>query len=482
MDKYYNGIVKIFNKGTNFNFKDPFNNYNTFSSTGTGFFIKIDQLSGDNIFIITAAHVVENYDTIHISIPKYGEKLFDAELFLACSDYDVAYLKVDIKKYGLEEIVSNISYTLGDSDKLSIGDPVNTLGFPQDALNLLYTSGHISGIRDQYIQTDTALNPGNSGGPLFWKDQIVGVNSAIITESNNASLVIPINLFHLVNGYIIKQINAGKEVKKIYNMPTMGLTYQALSGICSENHECNNGIFVNRVIKGCNAYNAGMRVGMIIYRIDDHEIDRKGNTQLDWFKYGKLKLENIIRRKVPGDTINCYCYDLSKKEKLSKPITFKLNDTSVCPIRDYYYPLEKPDYEVFFGMILMDLSKKHFFDEEHEEEMPNPLLYHLGKYSVTKGGVYIAKILPNSQLLDYDSIRENMLVLSINGYPVYNMLEFRKTIIGLSRKGVKELLFLTDRNIVVNINTKDILTKEEYNRQKYNYKKSDFHKTLETLI
>ena len=356
------------------------------------------------------------------------------------------------------------------------------MGFPQDALNLLYTSGHISGIRDQYIQTDTALNPGNSGGPLFWKDQIVGVNSAIITESNNASLVIPINLFHLVNGYIIKQINAGKEVKKIYNMPTMGLTYQALSGICSENHECNNGIFVNRVIKGCNAYNAGMRVGMIIYRIDDHEIDRKGNTQLDWFKYGKLKLENIIRRKVPGDTINCYCYDLSKKEKLSKPITFKLNDTSVCPIRDYYYPLEKPDYEVFFGMILMDLSKKHFFDEEHEEEMPNPLLYHLGKYSVTKGGVYIAKILPNSQLLDYDSIRENMLVLSINGYPVYNMLEFRKTIIGLSRKGVKELLFLTDRNIVVNINTKDILTKEEYNRQKYNYKKSDFHKTLETLI
>ena len=43
MDKYYNGIVKIFNKGTNFNFKDPFNNYNTFSSTGTGFFIKLDQ-------------------------------------------------------------------------------------------------------------------------------------------------------------------------------------------------------------------------------------------------------------------------------------------------------------------------------------------------------------------------------------------------------------------------------------------------------
>ena len=120
MDKYYNGIVKIFNKGTNFNYSDPFNNYDSFASTGTGFFIKIKELSKNNIFIITAAHVVENFDTIQISIPKYGEKLFDVDVFLACSDYDIAYLKIDIEKYELGSIIKGITYTLGDSDKLSI--------------------------------------------------------------------------------------------------------------------------------------------------------------------------------------------------------------------------------------------------------------------------------------------------------------------------------------------------------------------------
>lgn len=482
MEKYYNSVVKIFNKGVNFNYGDPLNNYDNFASTGTGFFIKINELDKNNIYIITAAHVVENYDTIQISIPKYGEKLFDVELFLACNDYDIAYLKIDIEKNDLQEIIDNISYTLGDSDELSIGDAVNTLGFPQDALNLLYTSGHISGIRDKYIQTDTPLNPGNSGGPLFFNDKIVGVNSAIISKSNNASLVIPINLFHIVNSYIIQNIKDGKKINKLYNMPTMGITYQALSGICSEDSQCPQGVFINRVIKNSNAYKAGIRVGYVLYKIDNYEIDRKGNTELPWFKYGKLKLENIIRRKKPYEEISCFVYDFPNKKHIKHPIKFMLNDSSLCPLRNYFYPEEQPDYEIFGGMILMDLCVDHILKEEDEEYEFNPLIYHINKYGVTRGGLYISKIFPNSHLLDYDSIKKNMLILSINGYSVKNTKDFRYIVTKLISKGIKELLLLTDRNIVVNININEILEKEPLYREKYNYKKSKFYDTIESLI
>ena len=478
MEKYYNGIVKIFNNGLNFNYNDPFNNYDSFSSTGTGFFIKIKELKQNNIFIITAAHVVENYDKIQISIPKFGEKMFDVELFLACSDYDIAYLKIDIEGNGLGDIINSISYSLGDSDKLSIGDPVNTLGFPQDALNLLYTSGHISGIRDKYRQTDTALNPGNSGGPLFYKDKIVGVNSAIISKSNNASLVIPINLFHLVNSYIIDQTNQGKAIDKIYYMPSLCITYQPLSGMCSDIKDCPGGVLINRIVKSSKSYIAGLRVGYIITKIDNYEIDKKGNTELPWFKYGKLKIENIIRRKKPNEEIVCHCYDFSKKKHL-KPIKFNLDCSNTYPIRDYFYPVEKPDYEVFSGMILIDLTQEHIFESEDNDY--NPLIYHILKYSVTRGGLYISKIFPGSNLLEYNSVKSGMMIISVNGYSVKNVAEFRKIVLSLVKKGIKDIILLTDRNIVVNVNINESLENEEEYRVKYNYKKNKFYEKLEMI-
>lgn len=481
MEKYYNGIVKIYNKGTNFNYKDPFNNWDTFASTGTGFFIKLDKLPGDNIFIITAAHVVENYNKLQISIPKYGEQLFDVELFLASSDYDIAYLKIDVEGYGLQDIVNNINYKIGNSDKLSIGDPVNTIGFPQDALNLLYTSGIISGIRDKYIQTDTSLNPGNSGGPLFYKNTIVGVNSAIISKSNNACLVIPINFIHLVNDYIVEQIKNKKEIGKVYYMASLCITYQALSGICENIKGCPEGVLINRIVKNSNSYRSGLRVGYIITKIDDYDIDKKGNTELPWFKYGKLKIENIIRRKKAGEKIVCHCYDFTNR-KYVNPITFNLDTTSVYPIRDYFFPVEKPDYEVFNGIVMMNLNTNHIMNkDENEHEEENPLIYHLLKHSVVVGGLYICKIFPESELNDFSSIREGLLIVSINGYPVKNLEGFRKVIMTLLKSGKRDFILLTDSNNIVSMNINQVLEKESKYREKYNYDKTPFIESIEKM-
>ena len=93
-----------------------------------------------------------------------------------------------------------------------------------------------------------------------------------MSKSNNASLVIPINLFHLVNSYIIDQTNQGKAIDKIYYMPSLCITYQPLSGMCSDIKDCPGGVLINRIVKSSKSYIAGLRVGYIITKIDNYEI------------------------------------------------------------------------------------------------------------------------------------------------------------------------------------------------------------------
>ena len=137
------------------------------------------------------------------------------------------------------------------------------------------------------------------------------------------------------------------------------------------------------------------------------------------------------------------------------------------------------DYEVFSGMILIDLTQEHIFESEDNDY--NPLIYHILKYSVTRGGLYISKIFPGSNLLEYNSVKSGMMIISVNGYSVKNVAEFRKIVLSLVKKGIKDIILLTDRNIVVNVNINESLENEEEYRVKYNYKKNKFYEKLEMI-
>ncbi len=150
-------------------------------SLGSGFII--DAAEG---IIVTNNHVIADADEIEVNLSD-GKKL-KAELVGKDSKTDLAVLKVDPKKYPLTAV------KFGDSDKARIGDWVMAIGNPF-GLGGTVTVGIISarnrdinsGPYDRFIQTDAAINRGNSGGPLFNMDgEVIGINSAIISPSGGS--------------------------------------------------------------------------------------------------------------------------------------------------------------------------------------------------------------------------------------------------------------------------------------------------------
>lgn len=175
------------------------------SGTGTGFVI--DEVG----HIVTNNHVVEDADYIEVTF--VDGTIAEAILVGRDSDSDLAVIKVDPADADLQPIV------FADSDRTFIGQQVFAIGSPfgQD---FTLTTGIISALErslqnvdrfsiPELIQTDAAINPGNSGGPLLdWDGNVIGVNTAILSETGSNSGVgfaIPSNTVRRVVPYLIEQ-------------------------------------------------------------------------------------------------------------------------------------------------------------------------------------------------------------------------------------------------------------------------------------
>ena len=178
-----------------------------FQAAGTGFVI--DKQG----HIVTNDHVVDSTSSIEVNF--LDGTIVKADVVGVDADSDLAVIKVDLPETELNPV------TLGDSDKLFIGQTTLAIGSPFNQRWTL-TTGIISALdrtisgQTQYsvgsaIQTDAAINPGNSGGPLLnLNGEVIGVNSQILSQSNSSSGVgfaIPINLVKRVSQDLI---NNGK--------------------------------------------------------------------------------------------------------------------------------------------------------------------------------------------------------------------------------------------------------------------------------
>src|SRR5437763_8401584 len=158
-------------------------------STGSGFIVSSDG------YIATNAHVVD--DASEVTVRLSDRREFKAKVIGADKRSDVALLKIEAKD--LPKV------TIGDPEKLKVGEWVVAIGKPFRLENTM-TAGIVSGKgRDlpqetfiPYIQTDAAVNPGNSGGPLFnLKGEVVGINSLIFSQTGGymgLSFAVPIDI------------------------------------------------------------------------------------------------------------------------------------------------------------------------------------------------------------------------------------------------------------------------------------------------
>jgi len=235
-------------------------------SLGSGFIIDKEG------YIITNNHVIEEADEIKVRLSEYvaGKEEYDAKIIGRDPKTDIALIKIEPHK-GLPVA------TLGDSDSLQIGEWVMAIGNPF-GLEQTVTVGIVSakwrkigmGPYENFIQTDAAINQGNSGGPLFnTRGEVVGVNSAIFSPSGGnigIGFAIPINL----TKNIVKQL---KETGKV-TRGWLGVVVQTVTPELAESFGLKEGkgALVADVQKDSPADQAGIKKGDIITFYNGREI------------------------------------------------------------------------------------------------------------------------------------------------------------------------------------------------------------------
>jgi len=237
-------------------------------SLGSGFIISADG------YVLTNAHVVANADEITVTLTDKRE--FKARVVGSDERTDVALLKINGS--GLPVV------RIGKSSELKVGEWVLAIGSPFGFENSV-TSGIVSALGRQlqednmvpFIQTDAAVNPGNSGGPLFnLKGEVVGINSQILSRSGGfmgISFAIPIDVALDVS----EQLKAhGKVVRS-----RIGVSLQPLTKDLAQSfgYRSTNGALVNSVVAGGPADKAGLRAGDIISKIDGQPVNSISEMQ-----------------------------------------------------------------------------------------------------------------------------------------------------------------------------------------------------------
>lgn len=249
-------------------------------ATGSG---AIYQSEGNDIYIITNNHVIEEAQTIKVTFAN-GEEL-DASLLGNDPFTDLALLKVNAD-FTVEP------FTIGDSSLAKVGETVLAIGSPlglefQGSVTMGIISGkdrvvpvdlNNDGIEDWdsiVLQTDAAINPGNSGGPLInMSGELIGITSMKITTTTVEGMGFAIPINEVVP--IIQQLkDNGKVIRPLMGVSAIGLdeltTYQkSFYGI---RLDINNGIYVFNVASGSAAWKAGLKEGDIITAFDGQPIE-----------------------------------------------------------------------------------------------------------------------------------------------------------------------------------------------------------------
>lgn len=232
-------------------------------ATGSGFII------ADDGYIVTNHHVIDGAESITVTLNDQRE--FTAEVIGSDERSDLALLK--IAATGLPLV------RLGDSGNLKVGEWVLAIGSPF-GLSYSVTAGIISYMgrslpsQDSsyvsFIQTDVAINPGHSGGPLFnLAGEVIGINSQIFTNSGGSiglSFAIPVD----VAKNVIGQLRDNGSVARGW----MGVGIEDVSQELAEAFELDTprGALVNLVIEESPAEEAGFRAGDIVVAFNDHPI------------------------------------------------------------------------------------------------------------------------------------------------------------------------------------------------------------------
>ena len=248
----------------------------TAAATGSGFVITQDG------YIVTNHHVIEEATrdkSVPITVSFQNGESYEAKLVGSEADNDVAVLKIEAQ--GLKPVV------LGDSDKLVVGEAVYAIGNPLGELTYSLTDGLVSAL-DRVIttgsgndavslnmlQTNCAINSGNSGGPLFNAyGEVIGITTAKMSGASSSSATIEGLGFAVPVNDVKDIIKDLMEHGYVTGKPYMGVQISSVTEADAKRYGLKVGAYVEVVEENSSAAKAGLKVGDIIIAIDETEIN-----------------------------------------------------------------------------------------------------------------------------------------------------------------------------------------------------------------
>ncbi|MGB0181358.1 MAG: DegQ family serine endoprotease [Candidatus Puniceispirillales bacterium] len=239
-------------------------NPRTAQALGSGFIVSAEG------YVVTNNHVIDGADAIRVTL--YNDRSFDAELIGRDPKTDIAVLKIDPE----DEILQPVAF--GDSDQMRVGDWVLAIGNPF-GLGGSVTAGIISargrdigtGPYDDFIQTDAAINRGNSGGPLFNLDgEVIGINTAIFSQSGG-SVGIGFAIAANLASNVVDQLTQFGQTRRGW----LGVFIQEITPEIAENFglEDESGALISSVHKEGPAEIAGIKAGDVVIAFNGKPIE-----------------------------------------------------------------------------------------------------------------------------------------------------------------------------------------------------------------
>jgi len=358
--------------------------------TGSGVIVSPDG------YIITNNHVIE--DNNQIEITTNDNKTYEAKVIGTDPDTDIAVLKINADK--------KLPYVFfGNSDATRIGEWVLAVGNPFN-LNSTVTAGIISaksrdlnkrdGVNESYIQTDAAVNRGNSGGALVnTRGELIGINTAITSVSGGFvgySFAVPSNVARKVFEDLIEYGDVQRGL--------LGVMGQALDAQYADRFKVDEteGFYITDLEEGLGAAMAGIQPGDIIKSVDGIVINKFAD------------LSGYLASKRPGEKVS---------------VIFKRSGEE----RKVDVRLEKINRAIFFYMEIRELT------EDQKEQYD------------TKEGLYISNM--NNRRLYQSGIDNGYLILEVNGQKVNKLSDVKgydlgdlESILFLNPSGEKEKVIL----------------------------------------
>jgi len=359
-------------------------------SVGSGFILSSDG------YVLTNAHVVDDASEVLVRLTDKRE--FRAKVVGIDKRSDVAVLKIDAT--GLPKV------TIGDPDKLKVGEWVAAIGKPFGLENTI-TAGIVSAKGRElpnenlvpFIQTDVPINPGNSGGPLFnMKGEVIGINSLIYSRTGGymgLAFAVPIDV--AMNA--VKQIQEKGRVTR----GRIGVQIQEVNKETADAFGLSKagGALVNSVEKGGPAEKAGIESGDIILKVDGKSVTSSS------------ELPRIITQVKPGAKITLQVWRKGATKDLTVTVAeLKDEEASARPARKSAPSKEKAKPNRM-GLVLSDLTD----DQKKELDVKNGVLIEdvtSARGNIQAGDVILAVISKGATLDARSADQVNALIAKLD--------------------------------------------------------------------